>query len=65
MRKTRHEIGMINGIPYKLSFDQLENQQYCDDRYKKTWLWFLWIDGYYQGNFRLKREAIEFAENKT
>ena len=52
---------MIGGKRYKLRYDQYKNQQYIDHRYRNIWRWFLWVDGHYQGNFRLKREALEYV----
>ncbi len=62
MRMYRSEIGRINGKYYKLVYDKLGNQQACDTKYHNNWRWFLWVDGngsdYYEGNFRIKTEAI-------
>lgn len=63
MDRPRHEIGMVNGRKYKLRYDQRQNVHHCDYRRLKSWRWFLWVDGYYQGDFNLKRDAIEHIEN--
>ena len=64
-RRIRHEIGMVDGKNYKLVHDQFKNQQYIDHRYRNIWAWFLTVDGDYQGNFRLKREALEHIKTIT
>ena len=57
--EATYEIGRINGKPYKLRHDQRKNQHACDPEYRNEWRWFAWIDGDYQGDFRLKSEAIK------
>ena len=63
MKQIRHEIGMVDSKQYKLVYDRRGNQQACDYRYAKEWRWFLWVDGYYQGDFRLKREALKYIKD--
>ena len=66
MRKYRCEIGRVSGKYYKLICDTNGNQQAIDPEYANIWRWFLWIGGnsndYYEGDFRLKREALEHVE---
>lgn len=54
---------MVNGKAYKLRYDQRKNVHYCDYRWAKAWRWFLWVDGFYQGDFKLRRDAIEHIES--
>jgi len=56
--KQRHEIGRLNGRRYQLVYDQRKNQHAVDYKYRNEWRWFLIVDGFYQGDFRTKAEAL-------
>ena len=59
-RISHYEVGVMNGEHYRLRYDQRQNvQPDCDYRWRKTWRWFLWANGDYQGDFNLRREAIK------
>jgi hypothetical protein len=58
---SRHEIGMLDGVEYKLVYDQRGNQQPCDVEYRKEWRWFLEADGFYVGDFGTKRAALAYV----
>lgn len=60
--RTRHEIGRIGGKQYKLVYDRRKNQQAVDHEYRNEWRWFLWVEGYYHGDFKTKAEAYKDIE---
>ena len=60
--RARHEIGVVNGKPYKLVCDKRKNQMACDHMYRNEWRWFLWIDSDYQGDYKTKVVAIARLE---
>ena len=65
-RISHYEVGVMNGEHYRLRYDQRQNvQPDCDYRWRKTWRWFLWANGDYQGDFNLRREAIKHLLEET
>ena len=60
-RQTHTERGRIGKTGYELIYTQKVEQFPCFSARRdcpRSWGWYLYINGDYEGEFRLKREAL-------
>jgi len=60
--ETTNEIGIRNGKHYALEYDRMCNQGGWDS---KQYMWFLSIEGSYEGMFKTKKEAYGYIDETT